>query len=337
MKFDVVTIKDIAKALNISKSTVSRALKNATDISVETKRRILEYAERNNYHPNPIASSLKEGKSYSIGVIVSEIANTFFSQVIDGIESVAYKKGYRVIIAQSRESEEREKINVEHLCSHSIDGLLISLSSSTSDISHLKDWHGKGLPIVFFDKISNEIQTHKVKVNNHQSAFKATEHLIENGYKKIAQLTSLPFLSNTVERLGGYRSALEKHGLAYEESLIKYCRHGKNIVKEVQHALDSLFANRIKPDAILCTSDRTTTSCFQVLDSMKDKYGNIGLAGFSNSSLFNFFPNQVGIVQQPAFKIGEIATELLLQIIESKTPVEKFETKVLNTKLIVHR
>src|SRR5688500_6729501 len=108
MKFDLVTIKDIAKALNISKSTVSRALKHATDISVETKKRILEYAERNNYHPNPIASSLKEGKSYSIGVIVSEIANTFFSQVIDGIESVAYKKGYRVIIAQSRESEERE-------------------------------------------------------------------------------------------------------------------------------------------------------------------------------------------------------------------------------------
>jgi LacI family transcriptional regulator len=199
MKFDQITIKDIAKALSISKSTVSRALQNAPDISTETKERVVEYATRINYHPNPFASSLKEGKSHSIGVVVSEIANTFFSQVIDGIESIAYTKGYRVIIAQSRESEEREKINVEHLCSHSIDGLLISISSGTSDVAHLKKWHEKGLPIVFFDKITNEIQAHKVKVNNHLSAFKATEHLIRNGYKNIAHLTTPPFLSTTAD------------------------------------------------------------------------------------------------------------------------------------------
>jgi len=335
MKFDLVTIKDIAKALNVSKSTVSRALQNAPDISIATKSKIIEYAERINYSPNPFASSLKEGKSHTIGVVVSEIANSFFSQVIDGIESIAYENGYRVIITQSRESEEREKINVEHLCSHSIDGLLISLSSATSNLSHLKKWHTRGLPIVFFDKISDEIETHKVKINNQLSAFKATDFLIKKGYRKIAHLTTPPYLSTTIERLSGYQKALQKHSLVYDETLVRYCKHGKDIEQEVKLALESLFKLHSKPDAILCASDRTSISCYQILESMKDKVENVGLAGFSNSKLFDYFPNKVTIVQQPAFKIGQITTKLLLEIIESKTPIEKFETKVLNAKLII--
>lgn len=178
MKFDSITIKDIAKALNISKSTVSRALKDAPDISASTKKQVKEYAEKMNYQINPMASSLKRGKSQCIGVVVSEVANTFFSQVIDGIESVAYKTGYQVIITQSKESEEREKLNVHQLCAHSIDGLLISLSTSTSDVSFLKEWHQKKLPIVFFDKISTEIHTHTVISDNLQGAFNATQHLM---------------------------------------------------------------------------------------------------------------------------------------------------------------
>src|SRR5262245_43118941 len=201
MKFEAVTIKDIARALGISTSTVSRALRDSYEISPETKQLVLECAEKFNYRPNPIALSLKERRSRSIGVVVSEIANNFFSQAINGIESIAYNRGYHVIISQSHESFEREVVNVRHLSSRSVDGLLISLSTETNSIEHLKDLHEKGLPIVFFDRVSSEIDTHKVIADNYKGSFDATEHLIKTGYKRIAHLTSSPHLSISKERL----------------------------------------------------------------------------------------------------------------------------------------
>src|SRR5919107_5958407 len=141
MRFDTVTIKDIARALNLSTSTVSRALRGSYEISPETKKLVLEYAEKINYRPNPIALSLKERRSRSIGVVVSEIANYYFSQAINGIESIAYNRGYHVIIAQSHESYEREVVNVQHLASRAVDGLLISVSGETVDTSYLKQLH----------------------------------------------------------------------------------------------------------------------------------------------------------------------------------------------------
>ena len=167
MKFEAATIKDIAKALGLSTSTVSRALRDSHEISPDTKKLVLEYAEKINYHPNPIALSLKERRSRTIGVIVCEIANSFFSQVINGIESIAYKSGYNVIIAQSRESFDREILNLQYLTSRSIDGLIISVSTETTDFSYLNDLHQKGMPIVFFDRIVGEIDTHKVIVDNY--------------------------------------------------------------------------------------------------------------------------------------------------------------------------
>ena len=212
MKFEAVTIKDIAKALGISTSTVSRALRNSYEISIETKQLVLDCAEKLNYRPNPIALSLKERRSRSIGVVVCEIANNFFSQVINGIESIAYDRGYNVIISQSRESYDREVIDLQYLASRSVDGLLISLSTETNDMSHLKALHEKGFPIVFFDRITEEIDTHKVIVDNFKGAFDATEHLIKNGYRRIAAVTNSEFLSITTERMAGYKEALQMNG-----------------------------------------------------------------------------------------------------------------------------
>ncbi|HYK55885.1 MAG TPA: LacI family DNA-binding transcriptional regulator, partial [Flavisolibacter sp.] len=192
MKFDSVTIKDIARELNLSTSTVSRALRGSYEISADTKKQVLEYAEKINYRPNPVALSLKERRTRAIGVVVSEIANNYFSQAIDGIESIAYNRGYHVIITQTHESGPREQVNVQHLASRGVDGLLISLSSETRELSHLKELTEKGLPIVFFDRITDEIQTHKVTANNYLGAFHATEHLICQGFKKIAHLTGSP-------------------------------------------------------------------------------------------------------------------------------------------------
>lgn len=334
MKFDSVTIKDIARALNLSTSTVSRALRGSYEISAETKKQVLEYAEKMNYRPNPIALSLKERRTRAIGVVVSEIANNFFSQAINGIESIAYNRGYHVIITQSHESNEREKVNVEHLASRGVDGLLVSLSSESVDISYLKELHEKGLPLVFFDRITNEIETHKVTANNYLGAFHATEHLIYEGYKKIAHITSSPFLSITIERLDGYKAALEKHNIPFNEGLVKHCNHGGMIAAEVEDALSGLFKLKTKPDAIFTAGDRLTTVCFGILKRMKQKK-EVGFTGFTNSQVGDLFSPPLTVIRQPAFEIGQTATELLIRIIESKRPVTDFETKVFETSLII--
>ena len=334
MKFESATIKDIAKALNLSTSTVSRALRGSFEISADTKKAVLEYAEKINYRPNPIALSLKERRTRAIGVVVSEIANNFFSQAINGIESIAYNRGYHVTITQSHESREREKVNVEHLAARGVDGLLVSLSSESIDLSYLKDLHEKGLPIVFFDRITDEIETHKVTANNYLGAFHATEHLIYEGYKKIAHITSSPYLSISKERLDGYKAALEKHKIPFSESLVKYCNHGGMIAEEVEKALNELFKARVKPDAIFTAGDRLTIVCFGILKRMKQKK-EVGFTGFTNTQVGDLFAPSLTVVRQPAFEIGQNAIELLIQLIESKRPVIDFEKKILETELII--
>ena len=334
MKFDSVTIKDIAKALNLSTSTVSRALRGSYEISTETKKQVLEYAEKINYRPNPIALSLKERRTRALGVVVSEIANDYFSQAINGIESIAYNRGYHVIITQSHESQEREKVNVEHMAARGVDGLLVSLSSESVDISYLKELHDKGLPIIFFDRITNEIETHKVVANNYLGAFHATEHLIYQGFKKIAHITSSPYLSITTERLEGYKAALEKHNIPFNPLLVKYCNHGGMIAAEVEDAFNSLYKSKSKPDALFTAGDRLTTVLIGLMKQLKLKK-EIAFTGFTNTKLGDLFSPAWTVVRQPAFEMGQTATELLIEMIESKRPVTEFETRILETELII--
>jgi LacI family transcriptional regulator len=336
MKFEAITIKDIAKALGLSTSTVSRALRDSYEISGETKKLVLEYAEKNNYHPNPIALSLKERRSRSIGVIVCEIANSFFSQTINGIESIAYNNGYNVIISQSRESADREMLNLQYLTSRSVDGLIISVSTETKDFSFFKELNDRGMPIVFFDRIVDHIDTHKVIVDNYKGAYEATTHLINSGYKRIATLSNPAVLSIAKERLAGYQAALTDNGIVADEELIKYCQHGGMIVEEVEQAVDQLLHLPQRPDAILASADKLTTNCLRILKargfSVPD---DIGLIGFSNTDLTELLDPPLSVIRQPAFEMGEIATSLLLQLIESKRPVTDFETRVLTTELLI--
>ena len=336
MKFEAITIKDIAKALGLSTSTVSRALRGSYEISTETKKLVLEYAEKLNYRPNPIAQSLKEKRSRSIGIIVCEIANNFFSQAINGIESVAYKKGYYVIISQSHESYEREVSNAQYLASRSVDGLLVSLSTETTDFSHLKKLHEKGLPIVFFDRVTEEMQTHKVIANNFNGAYEATEHLLRSGFKRIAHVTISPHLSITKERLAGYKAALADNGVPFDESLVKYCKYGGLIISETEQAIDTLLELPKKVDAIVAASDKLSTGCLSTLAKRDIKIpDDMALVGFTNSSLTEVFHPSMSSVRQPAFEMGQVAMEMLIQIIESRRPVTEFETRVLNTELTI--
>ncbi|TCC92470.1 LacI family DNA-binding transcriptional regulator [Pedobacter hiemivivus] len=332
--FEPPTLKDIANALGLSTSTVSRALRDTYEISAKTKKLVFEYAEKINYQPNPNALSLKERRTKSIGVVVSEVANHYFSQAINGIESIAYDRGYHVIITQTHESYAREKINVQHLASRSIDGLLISLSAETSDTAHLKYLHERGMPMVFFDRVPNDIHTHKITANNEQGAFEATSHLIISGYKKIAHLTSSDHLSISIERLRGYTAALNKYNIPVNPDYIKHCPHGGMFPEETERAVLELVNLKDKPDAIFIAGDRLSIGCLEVLKKLNVKVPDqIALAGFSNSDVLNLFEYPISSVRQPAFKMGETATEMLLQLIESKYPVTDFENKVIDTEL----
>lgn len=336
MRFEPTTIKDIAKALGLSTSTVSRALRGGYEISEETKRIVLEYAEQINYRPNPIALSLKERRSHSIGVVVCEIANNFFSQAINGIESIAYNSGYHVIITQSNENFEREVLNVEHLASRSVDGLLISLSSETPDISYLKKLHDKGLPIVLFDRVTDEIQTHKVIANNFQGAFDATEYLIKLGHSRVAHFTNAAHLSITRERLSGYKAALEKHSIPYNESYVKFCNHGGMIQDELDEVVKEILALEDRPQAIFIAQDKLTTGALLAFKKHEPVYASeISISGFTNSNVVELFSPSITAVRQPAFEMGQLATELLIKLIESKYPVTEFETRMLNTQLML--
>lgn len=336
MKFEAVTIKDIAKALGLSTSTVSRALRDSYEISLETKKLVLDYAQKINYHPNPIALSLKERRSRSIGVIVIEIANSFFSQVINGVESIAYNRGYNVIIAQSRESSERELLNLQYLTSRSIDGLIVSVSAETNDYAFFRDLSDRGMPIVFFDRVVDEIGTHKVIVDNYKGAYDATMHLVQNGYRNIATLSNPDVLSIARERLAGYKAALQDSGLGLKEELIKYCYHGGMILSEVESAMNELLSLKKKPDAILACSDKLTTGCLRIMKARGLRVPDeIALVGFSNTDLTELLEPPLSVIRQPAFEMGELATNMLLQLIESKRPVTDFETRVLSTELLV--
>jgi len=328
-----ITIKDIAKALNISTSTVSRALRGSYEINPETKRLVIEYAEKMNYRPNPIALSLKENRSRAIGVIVPEIANNFFSQTINGIEAIAYNRGYHVIIFQSHESFEREVVNVQHALSRKVDGLLISLSGKTQDISHLKNAKESGMPVVMFDRVSNDMSTHKVIADNFDGGFQATEHLIKKGKRRIAYLASMPNLSNNKSRLEGYKAALEKNGIEFDDSLVRFCGfYFDDTRKEINDLLDNH-----SPEAFFAVSDRVALDC---ITAVRAKYPEnpekIDFVGFTNLKVAHLLFPPLTTIVQPALEIGQNATELLLDLIESKNKTGNYQTIKLPVKLENH-
>ena len=330
---DPVTIKDIAHALNLSTSTVSRALRDSYEISPETKRLVMEYAERLNYRPNPIALSLKGSASKALAVIVPQIANNFFSQAINGIEAIAYNRGYHVIIFQTHESYEREVANLQQAVSRRVDGLLLSLSSETSDVSHLKALIAQGMPLVLFDRVSPELDVTQVVADNFGGAYAATSHLLQTGRRRIAHLTIPPYLSITQERLAGYRAALEQYGVPFDENLVRYGTFGPD---EAGPLVDELLALSPPPDAFFTASDRLALGCLGALRQRGiDGPGQVALLSFTNSQSAHLLSPPLSTVTQPAQEIGQLAAERLIELIERKHKSTGPSTMKLPTTLVV--
>ncbi|MGB4840286.1 MAG: LacI family DNA-binding transcriptional regulator [Saprospiraceae bacterium] len=327
-----ITIKDIANALGISNSTVSRALRDSYEISEQTKAKVIEYAKSVNYHPNPIALSLRENKSYSIGIIVPEIANNYFSEVINGIDSVAYQHGYHVVIFQTHESYEREISTVSHVLSRKADGLIISLSVNTKDFSHLTDAMEDNFPIIFFDRVPPIENCFKVVSDNYQGAYNATTHLIAKGKRRIAHITSPPVLSITKERLAGYKAALIENDIEIDENLIQYCGFEP---KEAFDIINSLLEDQ-KPDSIFVCSDRLAINCLEVIKNNKKLVSeDLTVLGYTNLKSANLIDPPLSTVRQPAYEMGEKAAELLIKILESKNRKVEFQTITLKNELLI--
>lgn len=326
-----VTIKDIAQQLKLSVSTVSRALRDSSEIKPATRQIVRELAAELRYSPNPIALSLKEKKSKIIGVIVPEIANNFCAATIAGIEDIAYSKGYHVIIFQSHERFEREVINTQLLMSRRIEGLIVSLSNETHSLTHIREIMGKGIPVVMFDRVSDEISTHKVVVNDYYGAYKATEHLIQEGYHRIAHLTISEFLSITQKRMNGYSDALKKYDLPVRNDWIVHCNFD---FPEIERSIRKLFSGPDKPNAILASVERLATICMSVLKEMNLRIPeDVALVGFSDNPINHLLAPPLTSIRQPTFDIGQQAAELLLNLIENKSGSPRFKTVQLETSL----
>jgi LacI family transcriptional regulator len=330
---EAATLKDIARELNISVSTVSRALRDSYEINSETKRLVMECAARLHYRPNPIALSLKGSSSKAIAVIVPQIANYYFSQAINGIEEVANNRGYDVLIFQTHETYAREVANLRQAVARRVDGLLISLSSETSNISHLQELLQQGMPIVQFDRVSAELNTPRVVADNFGGAFAATEHMIKTGRRRIAHLTIQPWLSITQERLAGYRAALEQNGLPYDENLVRFGTFGPD---EVGPLVDELMALSPRPDAFFTASDRLAVGCLAALRqrhlSIPD---DISLVGFTNLTVADMLSPSLSTVMQPALEIGQVAVGRLLDLIERKHRAEPPSTVTIPTSMVL--
>jgi LacI family transcriptional regulator len=338
MKYNQVTIKDIARELGISPSTVSRALKDHPDISPETKKAVNELAEKLNYQPNIVALSLRQSKTNTIGVIIPELVHIFFSTVISGIEDVAYSAGYNVIITQSNESLQREKTDIKALFNSRVDGMLISLSRETSSFEHIDSILAKGVPMVFFDRVYDNSQCSRIIVDDLSGSKEATQHLIDQGYTKIAHLEGPPNLGITKQRLEGYMQALKESNIPVNNDYIAACPQGT--IEEGKAATEKLLALKQRPDAIFATNDPAAMGAMQAIKEAGLKIPqDVAVVGFSNWFVSALLEPPLTSVDQPGFEMGQEAAKLLIRHIELKTKNHEVdipsETKVLKTRLIV--
>ena len=332
LKKHMTTIVDIAKALNISKSTVSRALHEHGDINPQTRAAVLEMARQLDYQPNLLAQSLVKSKSNTIGIIVPEFLTYFFPTIIMGAQQVAAQAGYNVIICQSQESYKTEVANANVLLANRVDGVLISMTKETKKFDHFKAFERHGIPVVFFNRICDEMDTSKVLVNDYEGALKAVEHLIKNGYRNIAHIGGPPALLITHNRLNGYRDALAKYHLPFKEELVVHCDLSK---KNAIHCAEKLLDLKNRPDAVFCVNDPVAIQLMLVAKKRKIEIpSELGIVGFSNDPISEVIEPALTTVQQPVADIGRSAAGILLDAIKKGADYSPVHQS-LKTTLIV--
>ncbi|MBN8860652.1 MAG: LacI family DNA-binding transcriptional regulator [Sphingobacteriales bacterium] len=331
-KKHMTTIADIAQALNISKSTVSRALHEHSDINPATKKAVMEMAQQLDYTPNLLAQSLVRSRSNTIGIIVPELVTYFFPTVIIGATEVATEAGYNVVICQSQESLKSEIANVNVLLASRVEGVLVSMTRETGTFDHFRSFERHGVPMVFYNRVCDELNSPKVLVNDYEGAFKATEHLIKNGYKRIAHIGGPSNLRLSFNRLNGYTDALKRYGFPVKDELI--------VKSDLSRQGSVRCAKRLlglpePPDAVFCVNDPTAIQLMLVAKSMGISIpGALGVVGFSNDPIAAVIEPSLTTIEQPVAEMGRVAMQLLIDTLKDEHVESNPAFISLGTKLI---
>jgi len=324
-------LKKLAKELNLSPSTVSRALRDSHEISQQTKDRVKELAARLGFQPNPHASSLRQSKSKTIAVIIPEIQNNFFSQILNGVEQVAREKKYHVLIYLTHEDQNRENEILNLLRNGRVDGIMISISNTTSNFEHLEACKASGMPLVFFDRIYDHIRVPRVTSDDEDAAFKATELLIKRGCKSITFLTLSNNLSISKRRQAGYERAMSKYRLLDHLKVVECSANDElNRQKIREHLLTEQ-----RPDGIFAAIEKFAVNTYEVCNELNISIpSQLKVISFSNLSASALFAPPLSTVVQPAYNIGQRATEVLFKLIEKKTLLPSDKKIILSSEII---
>ncbi|MCD9014641.1 LacI family DNA-binding transcriptional regulator [Parachryseolinea silvisoli] len=335
MKKEKATIHDIARKLNITASTVSRALKDHPRISAETKKAVQKTAQKLNYQPNHIAAALRNGKSKIIGIIVPTADRSFFSSVVRGIEEIANGSQYNVMICQTYDNYEKEVATVEALLNARVDGVIASHGKETQNFDHFLKIKERGIPLILFDRSNDELEVSSVVIDDFLGAYKATEHLIQQGCRRIAHFTNTRKISIFKERLRGYREALLDNKLPYDETLVI---ESNLQLEDGRSSTEQLLKLRERPDGIFSASALSIVGALQVLKENNIAVPDqVALVGFSNETYTSFTDPSLSTVEQHSMRIGNAAAEIFLE--EVNADQKKFipQKIVLKPELIIRQ
>jgi LacI family transcriptional regulator len=329
-----VTLKQIAKELDVSISTVSKSLKDSSEISEDTRQKVQAFAKLYNYKPNNIALSLKNKKTKTIGIIIPEIVHHFFATVISGVENVANEHGYNVIVCLSDESFDKEVINMEMLANGSIDGFIMSLSKETQqkkDFHHISEVINQGMPVVMFDRITNDILCDKVIIDDNLAAFQAVQTLIDKGLKKIALITTVDYVSVGKLRTEGYIKALKSNDIKVDEHLILK-------IEDIDHC-DEVIENLINSqpiEAIFAVNELFAVTAIKAALKRGLKIPeDIAVIGFTDGIISKYSSPSITTVSQNGIKMGGKAAKMLIERLESEDEDdEHYRTEVIETHLV---
>jgi DNA-binding LacI/PurR family transcriptional regulator len=326
-----VTIKDLARHLNISVATVSRAMRDMPEIKAETREAVLKLAKEWDYQPNLLATNLVKSRTKTIGVIVPDLAYHFFASVVKGIEEEAIARGYSLLLTQTSELYERELTNVQNLSRGQVEGFIVSISQETTDFEHLKRLQRKGIPLVFFDRDADEIDVPKVMVDNVGAAYEATKHLIENGSKRIAFLAGPSNVTVSNLRQSGYEKAIQDSGLELDETLVV---HGNYNLQQAIELTNELFELENPPDGLVVVSDRLALGAIAALRKKNIRIPeDVAIVSFNDEPICSIVTPTLSSVAQPTFEMGKMAIMLLINQIENPDSIDKPEVKVFKTEL----
>ncbi len=328
-----VTIYDLARELNLSPATISRGLQNNKRISKETTKRILAKAEEMGYRHNSFASSLRKQKSHTIGVMVHELNSNFITSVLAGIERVTTEAGYDLIIAHSSESYKKEASNASNLFHKRVDGLIASLSFDTKSLDHFQPYFDKGIPVIFFDRVEETSDTPKVIIDNYKSGYHATQHLIEQGCRRIALVTANLNRNVYAQRFRGYKDALFDHKVPFEQNLVLIKDLSEKCGRE---AADEIMRMKPRPDGLFITNDFSAAVCLQTLKEKGVRVPeDIAIVGFNNDAISKIVEPQLSTINYPGIDMGEIAARNLIGHLKGETNLLQTNTIIVKSELII--